>query len=567
MNLCYCKSCMQPLKEEETVCPNCGQAVSATSPAHHLKCGTILKEKYLVGMALGEGGFGITYIGRDLTLDMRIAIKEYYPNGCANRSHNFSNEVTMTQGGHGIDYEKDMRRFLSEARILARFSNEPGVVCVRDYFQENGTAYIVMEYLDGVTLKNYIAKFGPIPADTFIPMIDPILQVLGDIHKQGLIHRDISPDNIMMLKSGRLKLLDFGAAREVTGDKSLSVVLKPGYAPEEQYRSKGKQGSWTDVYAMCATIYKCITGVTPDESMQRVFEDELKPPSALGVSIPASQETALMQGLSVKSSDRIQTIDALRKAFLPEGPDDIKSIHIHRTDSQVEEKVDERDKKTKYQPKSDKTIADTGLGEVTIQQDHTKVTHTNTGEDAVDEEKTVYQPIDNTSGNPNDDATSGTSKVQPEIKDSPNIDSAASETDTEQEYPIKEKPIMVEGVTGKKIKPIYLGIGAAVLAIIVAVIILIASVGKTPEANIQDKLPTEREMASDCSTVLKNGGINGGVLDLQVQNENLNEKFKTLTITCDVTVSENGSTNHYTVKLCYEYENETWELSELSKTE
>ena len=126
---------------------------------------------------------------------------------------------------------------------------------------------------------------------------------------------------------------------------------------------------------------------------------------------------------------------------------------------------------------------------------------------------------------------------------------------------------MVEGVTGKKIKPLYLGIGAAVLAIIVAVIILVASMGKTPEVNIQDKLPTEREMASDCSTVLRNSGISGGVLDLQVQSESLNEKFKTFTVTCDVTVSENGSTTHYTLKLCYEYENENWELSELSKIE
>ena len=520
----------------------------------------------MVGMALGEGGFGITYIGRDLTLDMRIAIKEYYPNGCANRSHNFSNEVTMTQGGHGIDYEKDMRRFLSEARILARFSNEPGVVCVRDYFQENGTAYIVMEYLDGVTLKNYIAKFGPIPADTFIPMIDPILQVLADIHKQGLIHRDISPDNIMMLKNGRLKLLDFGAAREVTGDKSLSVVLKPGYAPEEQYRSKGQQGSWTDVYAMCATIYKCITGITPDESMQRVFEDELKAPSVLGVSIPANQETALMQGLSVKSSDRIQTMDALRKAFLPDGTGDIKSIHIHRTDSHTEEKFDERDIKTEYQAKSDHTVSNAGSSEVTIQQDRFKVPDTSADE-VIKEEKTVYQPVVNLSGKSSVNSSGDVDKVQPLVEKKSEKGAVATESVNEPEKPIKEKPIMVEGVTGKKIKPLYIGFGVAVLAVIVAVIILITSLVKTPADNIQDKLPTEREMASDCSTVLKNSGINGGVLDLQVQSEDFNEKFKTLTVTCDVTVSENGSTNHYAVKLYYEYENENWELSELSKTE
>lgn len=358
MNQQYCMHCMQPMQDGETACKACGYIPTASSPAHHLKSGTILKEKYLIGNALGDGGFGITYIGRDLTLDMRIAVKEYYPNGCANRSNIISNEVTMTHGSHGIDYEKDMNRFLSEARVLARFCNEPGVVGVRDFFRENGTAYIVMEFLDGMTLKNYIATYGPIPAETFFRMIDPMLQVLGDIHKQGLIHRDISPDNIMMLKNGRLKLLDFGAAREVTGDKSLSVVLKPGYAPEEQYRSKGQQGPWTDVYAMCATIYKCITGITPDEAMQRVFEDELKPPSELGVAVTTEQEMVIMQGLCVKSSDRIQSMDDLRNALIAHESEDIRSIQIHRTDEDIFPIVSGLGEKTGYQVEDDHTVFD-----------------------------------------------------------------------------------------------------------------------------------------------------------------------------------------------------------------
>ena len=397
MNQQYCMHCMQPLQNSETACKACGYTPGASGPAHHLKSGTILKDKYLIGDALGDGGFGITYIGRDLTLDMRIAVKEYYPNGCANRSNIISNEVTMTHGSHGIDYEKDMKRFLSEARVLARFCNEPGVVGVRDFFRENGTAYIVMEYLDGITLKDHITTYGPIPAETFFRMIDPMLQVLGDIHKQGLIHRDISPDNIMMLKNGRLKLLDFGAAREVTGDKSLSVVLKPGYAPEEQYRSKGQQGPWTDVYAMCATIYKCITGITPDEAMQRVFEDELKPPSELGIAITAEQEMVILQGLSVKSSDRIQSMDDLRNALVAHESEDIRSIQIHRTDEEILPVIPGLGEKTEHQTNTEQTVYDPNAGkasakaegDMTVKQEQVDV-ESDTGV------STVYMPKDST---------------------------------------------------------------------------------------------------------------------------------------------------------------------------
>lgn len=397
MNQQYCMQCMQPLQDGETACKACGYIPTVSGPAHHLKGSTILKEKYLIGNALGDGGFGITYIGRDLTLDMRIAVKEYYPNGCANRSNIISNDVTMTHGSHGIDYEKDMNRFLSEARVLARFCNEPGVVGVRDFFRENGTAYIVMEYLDGITLKDHIATYGPIPAETFFRMIDPMLQVLGDIHKQGLIHRDISPDNIMMLKNGRLKLLDFGAAREVTGDKSLSVVLKPGYAPEEQYRSKGQQGPWTDVYAMCATIYKCITGITPDEAMQRVFEDELKPPSELGIAITAEQEMVILQGLSVKSSDRIQSMDDLRNALVAHESEDIRSIQIHRTDEEILPVIPGLGEKTEHQSNTEQTVYDPNAGkasakaesDVTVKQEQADI-------ESVTGVGTVYMPKDST---------------------------------------------------------------------------------------------------------------------------------------------------------------------------
>ncbi len=313
----YCKYCMSPIEESDKECPFCGKNIETEVPAHHLKPGTILNGKFLVGAALGEGGFGITYIGRDTKLDMKVAIKEYYPNGYVNRSNTVSPDVSCgTTGERKEFFDKGRERFLREARILAKFSGEPGVVDVRDFFEENNTAYIVMEYLDGEDLKEYLSHKGTLAPEQAIRMLMPLMQALTKIHEQGLIHRDISPDNIRLVNQG-VKLMDFGAARDVSSvaNKSLSVMLKPGYAPEEQYRSKGEQGPWTDVYALCATIYKCITGITPDDSTQRAFSDELKTPSALGIPMDSVLEAALMKGLGVLQRDRYQSIPELINGF------------------------------------------------------------------------------------------------------------------------------------------------------------------------------------------------------------------------------------------------------------
>ena len=169
-----------------------------------------------------------------------------------------------------------------------------------------------MEFLDGQTLKDYLNENGSLSPDQTLSLLMPVMLSLREVHKKGLIHRDISPDNIMLV-DGKAKLLDFGATRDISADgqRSLSVLLKPGYAPEEQYRSKGIQGPWTDVYALCATIYKCITGITPDDSAQRLFKDEIKAPSELGISIDENMETALLKGLAVLHKDRYQSIDEL----------------------------------------------------------------------------------------------------------------------------------------------------------------------------------------------------------------------------------------------------------------
>ncbi len=252
--------------------------------------GTILNGRYLIGYPLGAGGFGMTYIGRDLNLDMKVAVKEY------------------TEGAAG-----GKERFLREARAMARFAGQSGIVNVRDFFEANGTAFIVMEYLEGMTLKEYITRFGPISWDQALTFMLPVLEVLGKIHKAGYVHRDVSPDNIMMLKDGSIKLLDFGAAADVSGEllKTMTVMLKPGYAPPEQYQGKGGIGPWTDVYAACATFYKCITGETPQDSLSRMFEDQLPPPSHFGADVPEYAQQVLFHGLAVHKEARIRSMEEL----------------------------------------------------------------------------------------------------------------------------------------------------------------------------------------------------------------------------------------------------------------
>ena len=300
----YCYTCMREIKQGD-YCTECMKPNVPDDFAHHLKPGTILNNKYLVGNCLGEGGFGITYIGRDLLLDFRVAIKEFYPNGYANRNNDKSQEIIATAPSQSEFFNKGKDRFLQEARNIARFVDEPGIVGVREYFECNNTAYIIMDYLDGENLSAIVKKNGVFRPDALFDMILPMVGSLKRMHEAGIIHRDISPDNIMLLKNGTLKLMDFGSARYYTNEeKEMSVMLKQGYAPEEQYRKNGNQGPWTDVYGLCATMYKCITGVTPVDALDRMRVDGLKKPSELGVTIPETYENILMYGLAVYNENR-----------------------------------------------------------------------------------------------------------------------------------------------------------------------------------------------------------------------------------------------------------------------
>ena len=273
----------------------------------YIKPGSVLHNRYTVGQVIGGGGFGITYVGTDNTLDVKVAIKEFFPGNLVTRNNTVSSNVTCLDNADIFEAEK--KKVLSEARILAKFSKMPGVVYVIDCFEENNTAYIVMEFLEGGTLKETVIKNGTMSADRAFEILTPIMKVISKIHEENVIHRDISPENIMF-DADSPKLLDFGAARELFGStgEGMSVILKHGYAPQEQYSRKGKQGPWTDLYSLCATIYYCITGIVPDSAFDRLQDDELKKPSQLGVNISPVQEKALMKGLSVFAKDRQQSI-------------------------------------------------------------------------------------------------------------------------------------------------------------------------------------------------------------------------------------------------------------------
>ena len=240
----------------------------------------------------------------------KVAIKEFFPQGIVTRNIEYEDTVTVTLVGEKENYDKGKERFLKEAQTMAMFSKDKGIVKALDFFEINNTAYIVMEYLEGVTLKQYLRENERIDAEDLVELLVPLIEALDEIHSQGLIHRDISPDNIMVLPDGRIKLMDFGAARDYTefGEKSLSIVLKPGYAPPEQYQTHGVQGPWTDIYALCATMYKCITGENPPDAIDRLVDDHLKKISAFGIPVLPQIEEAIIKGMSVAAKDRYQNV-------------------------------------------------------------------------------------------------------------------------------------------------------------------------------------------------------------------------------------------------------------------
>ena len=237
--------------------------------------GSILMGKYIVGKVIGKGGFGITYLGYDITIGKKVALKEYYPISYSARSDDGCTVVVSRSEDSSI-YYSGMNKFYEEASLVAKFNGNPNIVSVYEFFFENGTAYFVMELLHGYSLKTYIDRHGCLSPEQALYIADKVSSALMVAHSSNTLHRDIAPDNIILCTNGDVKLIDFGAARQVTAEdqKSLSVILKQGFAPLEQYQKHGKQGPWTDIYSLGATLYYTVTKKCIDDPMTRLDNDD-----------------------------------------------------------------------------------------------------------------------------------------------------------------------------------------------------------------------------------------------------------------------------------------------------
>ena len=324
----FCMGCMEQYGDSVRVCPYCGYE-EGTKPAQplHMEPGSILNDRYIIGRALGFGGFGVTYMGWDALLETKVAIKEYLPSEFSTRMPGVT-QVTVYSGDKSEQFRDGLRQFVNEAKRLAKLNSIEGIVRIFDSFEENNTAYIVMEYLEGETLAARLEREGTVEPDEAISMLLPVIESLQQVHDHGIVHRDLAPDNLFITTDGTVKVIDFGAARFATTShsRSLTVIIKPGYSPEEQYRSRKEQGGYTDVYAIGATLYRMITGVVPPDALERYAMAEgkkkeiLEPIRKYCKKITENQTNAIMNALNVRIQDRTQTMAALAGELTSETP-------------------------------------------------------------------------------------------------------------------------------------------------------------------------------------------------------------------------------------------------------
>ncbi|MBQ3584877.1 MAG: PASTA domain-containing protein [Lachnospiraceae bacterium] len=324
-----CLGCMEEYGEQYNVCPHCGYAEGTVAyNPFHINPGNVIKgenSNYTIGKVLGSGSFGVTYVAWDNVLERKVAIKEYMPSEYSTRASG-QTMVKITEEKREF-FSKGMEKFIEEARKLAKFE-EDGIVRIFDHFYQNDTAYIVMEYLDGITLTEYLEQNGKMNPKMAVDMLMPVMNSLEKVHNLGIVHRDIAPDNIMITKDGSIKLIDFGAARftSSSSSKSLTVLVKPGYSPEEQYRRRGDQGAHTDVYSMAATLYKMITGERPADALERRAELEergkniLLPIRKYNRKISKTIENAIYNGMNIKIEDRTPDIKQFIEELTAEKP-------------------------------------------------------------------------------------------------------------------------------------------------------------------------------------------------------------------------------------------------------
>ena len=315
-----CPGCMGRWEDTENPCPRCGFSWERVSgEGRELPPFTILAGRYLLGRKVGAGGFGITYIAMDLEREETVAVKEFFPVGLAERK---GDNVEALPGEEGKDFRSALRSFQKEAELLSRFSEVEGIVRYRDTVQENQTAYLVMDYVEGINLKQQMRQMEkPFSQAEALRLMVPILLAVDTMHRGGVLHRDISPENLIRKPDGTLTLIDFGAAREyaVDEEENLTVILKRGYAPDEQYHYGSRQGPWTDLYACCAVLYQMVSGIRPQDASDRRKKDELLPLDAVeGVEVTEAFARAIEKGMTIYATERYSSIELLLADLAPE---------------------------------------------------------------------------------------------------------------------------------------------------------------------------------------------------------------------------------------------------------